>query len=329
MQQKPSIKDEPIVTTLETHFGLQIRSLDFLTLGNDPNSYLYRIETASKNYLVKLRKGDFYRASLTIPYFLHRSGNTHIVPPSASRSGELSVQIEGYILSLYRWIEGQSGIDLTLTQLQQTQFGKIIRSIHEAQLSPELIQDVQKERFIAKGEVSTRSLLSELPEFSDPILQKAANFWRENSNEIQQITDRTAEIGQQLQMLDLRFVLCHADIHKANIIIDNHDYIHVIDWDGVILAPKERDLMFFAEIRRDHDHTNSILQAYGDPQVNQLALAYYRYEWIVQEFGDYGELLFLRDDLTEDMKQFALNELQQLFEPGDVIESAYLTDPDR
>ncbi len=34
-------------------------------------------------------------------------------------------------------------------------------------------------------------------------------------------------------------VICHADLHPGNILCDQTDHVFVIDWDDVMLAPKE------------------------------------------------------------------------------------------
>ena len=58
-------------------------------------------------------------------------------------------------------------------------------------------------------------------------------------------------------------------------------------------------------------------------KINQLALAYYRYEWCVQEIGDFGERVFLTKDTGENTKQDSVEAFIKLFSQGDVIEAAF------
>ena len=60
-------------------------------------------------------------------------------------------------------------------------------------------------------------------------------------------------------------------------------------------------------------------------KIYQLALAYYRYEWCVQEIGDFGKRVFLTKDLGESTKQDAVEGFIQLFSQGDVVEAAFRT----
>jgi Ser/Thr protein kinase RdoA (MazF antagonist) len=39
-------------------------------------------------------------------------------------------------------------------------------------------------------------------------------------------------------------VLCHADLHTWNVLVDSVGDLWIADWDEAVLAPRERDLMF-------------------------------------------------------------------------------------
>ena len=57
--------------------------------------------------------------------------------------------------------------------------------------------------------------------------------------------------------------------------------------------------------------------------VDPLALAYYRYEWVVQDMGDYGERIFFLAGVGRETRQAAVQGFAQMFDPGDVVQSAY------
>ena len=119
------------------------------------------------------------------------------------------------------------------------------------------------------------------------------------------------------------FVLCHADIHTANIIVDPQGEIRIVDWDETLIAPKERDLMFFVDDGHKTRETDAFFAGYDGALINWLALAYYKYDWVVQEFADYGERIFLSDEIGGKDLDSALREFQRLFEPDDVIDRAH------
>ena len=68
---------------------------------------------------------------------------------------------------------------------------------------------------------------------------------------------------------------------------------------------------------------------YGKIDINSVALSYYRYEWVAQEIGDYGERVFLNNNIGEETKKDVVNSFIELFKPDDVVESAYASDPEK
>jgi spectinomycin phosphotransferase len=121
-------------------------------------------------------------------------------------------------------------------------------------------------------------------------------------------------------------VLCHTDIHTANVLVKGTHQIYIVDWDAPLFAPRERDLMFIVE--RDADENAHFFAGYEPKAVNPLALAYYRYEWVVQEFSDFAERVFYANDVGDETRADAVRGFQQLFDPGDVVEAAYQSEAD-
>ena len=71
----------------------------------------------------------------------------------------------------------------------------------------------------------------------------------------------------------------------------------VIDWDDVMLAPKERDFIFVRESAAD-----AFWEGYGQPQVDWIALTYYRWERVVQDVIACADDMFFKDDLGEETR---------------------------
>jgi hypothetical protein len=67
-------------------------------------------------------------------------------------------------------------------------------------------------------------------------------------------------------------------------------------------------------------------KAYGQTAIDPVTLAYYRYEWVVQEFGDYGERVFMTKNTGEETRADAVQGMKKLFAPDDVVEVAYEMD---
>jgi spectinomycin phosphotransferase len=104
------------------------------------------------------------------------------------------------------------------------------------------------------------------------------------------------------------------------VLVDADDRLFVVDWDGVQLAPAERDLLFATGEERAR-----FFDGYGPVTLDPAVLTYYRWEWVVQELADYGGRV-LEDRLGEDTRRHALEEFRRLFAPGDVVEAARAAD---
>ena len=126
------------------------------------------------------------------------------------------------------------------------------------------------------------------------------------------------------------YIVCHADIHAGNIFIDTHGTFYLVDWDTLILAPKERDLMYIGGSLMGGWYTPEeeeqlFYQGYGQTEVDPIPLAYYRYERIIEDIAVYCEQLFLADAGTDDLAQF-VSYFESDFRPNGVIEVAYKSD---
>ena len=130
-----------------------------------------------------------------------------------------------------------------------------------------------------------------------------------------------------LQVRTLELVLCHADLHAGNLLIDNDNHFYIVDWDDPILAPKERDLMFiggglgFAG-RTPQEEERLFYQGYGQVQVDPVALSYYRFERIIQDIAIFCNELTYQTGSDEDREQ-SLHYLRSNFVPGGTVERAY------
>jgi len=148
--------------------------------------------------------------------------------------------------------------------------------------------------------------------------------------EVLDLVERAERLAEELQAREPEFILCHSDIHAGNILIDGNGAFYIVDWDNPILAPKERDLMYagggqFLNTRTPQEEETLFYEGYGQTEIDPAALAYYRYERIVQDISEFCQDIFLTDEGGEDREQ-AFYYLSSNFLPGGVIEIAYRSD---
>ncbi|MEW5938968.1 MAG: hypothetical protein AB1750_04845, partial [Chloroflexota bacterium] len=66
-------------------------------------------------------------------------------------------------------------------------------------------------------------------------------------------------------------------------------------------------------------------EGYGKPDIDPLALAYYRYNWCVEDMGGFAEHIFTPDAAGEETKRDAMRQFKSLFAPGSSMELALNT----
>jgi spectinomycin phosphotransferase len=327
MREPPKLANATILAALQEHYDLSVTALTFLPIGNDSASFVYRVDDAAGNrYFLKVRSGSGFNAlSLLIPRFLHDRGISSLVTPLATISEKLWVDIGNFAISLYPFIEARTAADGGLSEQHWRSLGSTLQHIHSIELPSDLLQIVPYERFIP----SRRNVLSDIESavndytIADPIQRELALFWHSQQDQIRTLCDVADKLGNQLRHETLPLVLCHADVHNWNVLLDIDQRLWIVDWDETMLAPKERDLMFvIGGIGRDlvkPYETTSFLHGYGDVEINRRALTYYRYAWALQDIAAYAEQVFLSPDIGDASRRDALHGFVDLFGPGNIV----------
>jgi spectinomycin phosphotransferase len=165
--------------------------------------------------------------------------------------------------------------------------------------------------------------------FPDDAAREVVALWRERRDHILGMVERTEVLGRKLRQRALPLVLCHADLHTWNVIVDEVGELWVIDWDEAILAHKERDLMFVVGgigpgMVEPHE-TACFFEGYGDETVDPLALAYYRHAWATQDVGSYAGRILLAPSRGQDERAEDVRIFKSLFGPGEIVDLARLS----
>lgn len=329
MLEKPDIEDTRIIACLHDAYGLHIEQLTFLPLGADVNTAVYRAINPDASYFVKLRSGAFDDVSLIVPKLLHDQRARFIIAPLPARSQKLWAALDDFKVAVFPFVEGRSGYEFALLDSHWVDFGQALRMLHTTQFPPAVRDRIPQEQYSDQWRTMVREFqrMAEGTGFVDGVAAELAAFMRSKKAVIGQLVRRAEALASVLQAQDNPFVVCHADIHAGNILIDADNRLYLVDWDTLILAPKERDLMFaggglFLDHRAPEEEERLFYAGYGQTQVNDTALAYYRYERIVQDIAEFGQQLLLTAAGGED-RQNSLGYFLGQFNPGSVIDMAY------
>ncbi len=159
-----------------------------------------------------------------------------------------------------------------------------MKALHTSVVPPELARTIPREGYSPVWCDRVTAFLERAASlnFDDPIASRLAHLLDEKSTTIRHILTRAGQLAKELIQQPPVSCLCHGDIHAGNILIDTTNSLYIVDWDTLVFAPKERDLMFIGggvggAWRTDHE-IEWFYQGYGQTDINLIALSYYRFE---------------------------------------------------
>lgn len=330
MLEKPDIQDEQIIACLQADYGLQITQFDFLPLGGNLCTAVYRAVADDKTkYFCKLRCSEFDEISVELPKFLHEQGIPQIIPPLVTSTGQLWAALGESTLILYPFMEGISGFEVELSEGQWADFGTALQRIHTMNLPSALMQRIQKESYSTESRDICRNVLQRLENetFDDPVMAGLADYLLPKRETVLDLLRRAEQLAHTLASRSPEWVLCHSDIHPGNLFIDEKGALFIVDWDSPMLAPKERDLMFigggqgYVGVTAQEEEMN-FYRYYGQTPIDPVAMAYYRCERNLYDLSVECPRILSSDGGDQDRAK-SLEIVSWFFLPGGPIEMAY------
>ena len=332
MREDPGLDVDKIVAPLKAHYGLRVTSVTFLPIGYDPKAAVYQIVSRDVTaYFLKVRFGSVHEPGLLVPRTLIDLGIPNVLAPLQTRSSSLWCPLGGYhdySIVLYPFVRGESAMVVGLSNDQWREFGSTLRAVHASRLGESLRGRLPVETFSLPSAAAVRRLLTlvDQREFEDAAAARLAAFFRGHAEQIRSMLARAEALGGSLRTKAFEHVLCHADIHAANVLVGDDGRIHLIDWDGPLIAPRERDLLFVvgSKIARAVEPREEALffEGYGRVEIDADALVYYRYERIIEDIGEFGKSVLLDLSLGERARAEEAELAMSFFAPGGDIDCA-------
>jgi spectinomycin phosphotransferase len=309
MREERGLDGKAISACLAAHYGLEVASITFLPIGNDFQASVYRVVTTDGvDYFLKVRFGPVFAPGLLVPRALVDLGIANILAPLRTNTSALWCTLdepEGSTIVLYPFIRGENAKLAGLSDEQWRAFGATLRAVHQSGLEARFRGLLRGENFTLPAAAVVRRLLADLESvtFASPAAARFARFWRDHAARIESLLARAEELGGGLRGKTFDHVLCHADIHGANILVGDDNRVWLVDWDGPLIAPRERDLLFVVGSRIGRHVTpqeeDSFFAGYGPIEIDAEALVYYRYERRIEDLGETGARVFRDPHLSE------------------------------
>jgi spectinomycin phosphotransferase len=320
---------EEIKELILREYGIPILNIEELFLGADQNTRTYKLITAKSEYFLKIRIRQFEELSITVPYYLAQKEKIKgIIQPIPAINGSLYIKASEFMVILFPYISGSSCWDIDLSQKHWREFGDFLASLHLVKLPQELLRDIPRETYGSQTRIAVRGYLENIDAM--PLRDNADKLFRELLKEkapvILKMIDKAEEIGKKLRSIKSELCLCHGDIHAGNLFIDTQGNLYFVDWDTLIFAPKERDLMFIGGGIMGKwiagTEIDAFYSGYGKADIDKTIISYYRHERIILDIKEFYEQMQIEANLDVKMEilelvesQFAKNNVVDMAEP--------------
>lgn len=261
-------------------FGLEVVELTPVTFGADIAAQVWKAATATNVYAVKW-SGAGTNTGHQVAAFLADSGLPGVPELVRTVEGGLWSVHAKKRLTVTPWIDGPRAAETGLTDEQWTEYGVLLRRVHDAEPPPRLRDALPKHSHIdARTPALAEEVRKRLKTPEGEVEEELAAVWTQYDDILADLLhNRPPEpTGPR--------VICHGDPHLGNVLVDKH--LHLIDWDDVIHAPREQDLMFMLGGMGDIGPTttaqlDAFLAGYGPHTLDDEAVRYYRH---VRAFED-------------------------------------------
>jgi len=257
MKFEPVLQKTALMETIQQAYGHPVCALTFLPVGMVGFHYIAEcidgkrifVTLLSDSYLAKIQTSRLdFTLELTSKLL---EGGMFTAQPAIHRTldGKLKTHFQGQPLIIYDYIDG-----ITLGEIQPyptevlTNLGRLVAKLHRA--TANIGVDVPYiEHFRLPFEEPLLAGLKDLERISAndrPGKVELREILLPRRETIFHLLLRLHELGDAGRALNPPLVLVHTDITPNNILCTPQGDLILVDWEGIMLAPAEHDLVLFA-----------------------------------------------------------------------------------
>lgn len=325
VRESPNIPVGGLRACLREQYDLAAITLEFLPRGYDYRAGVYRVVSEhGMVYLLKVTSRPLYEPSCLVPRHLRDQGITAVVAPLATTSGSLWTRLAEWTVIVYPFLDGDTSLT-GMTNALWKETGRVFQQIHQATLPPDGFPSLRKESFDSTEYLrwirvfETQQAQAQHPGSS--AARALRDSWMERQSTIHTAVASLGQLAAALQSRTLPYVICHADLHAANLLRDPAGQVFALDWDEVMLAPKERDFIFIRE-----PQARAFWEGYGlraSDGIDWIALTYFRWERVIQDLIEEAQQALFRDDVGEGARAIAAQRFASSFAAGGNVDAAF------
>jgi spectinomycin phosphotransferase len=326
VHQDPGLDLDQLAASLRSAYGVEATRFRFRP-GYDARSAAYEVTSATGPLFVKVYLDGADLDALDVPAALAEAGVPSVPGPIRTGDGEpWAATALGAVVAM-PFVHGRAAVDVGMGDEDWRAFGSTLRAVHDSGLEERFAERLRVDRFDGFAALDAVRAVDRAARHHEPAGARGfAEMLLAHRPRIEGMAQRMNDLGNRLRHRSVARVLCHADIHAANILVRDGGGIALVDWDGPMIAPRERDLLFVIGsriARRVEPHEETwFFEGYGDVPVDQEAIVFYRYERILEDVAEFAREV-LDDPATTDATRLAHTALVDgFFAPDGIVQTA-------
>ena len=284
---------------LKEHYDIDAIGLVFHPIGEE--SFAYKVKAkGGEKYFVKLSRNLTISPEVLGKLFERPNSLPFVIPLVRTTHGRFSVEIREGILTVYPYIEGKSAPENN-SEFDESLVKRILEIMATIHNLTDSVKDLDLP--VESFEENFTELLKEietLAKLSDD--RKVVGLFQKEHKMLKQAIERHIESGESFRKESIPFVLTHGDITGLNIMITS-DGVKLLDWEGVMFAPAERDLNFLFSNKYFPQKFRFYADRTGKTKINRGLINYYRERWALESILDNFKKLLTEESKFIDRKE--------------------------
>jgi spectinomycin phosphotransferase len=335
---RSGVLDAQLFEWLEADFDLQPVEAVLVEGGVDRAATLWRVrDVIGRDLAVKWTSGGTV-AGLTVSHALAHAGVDGVVAPLPANDGRLWSDRRGRRLVVAPWVDAPVALNADLEERHWVALGRLLAAVHALPVvgSTDLPSSDQPHRRLRRA---VAALHRDLDEALDLGSTTAAGddltlLVLDEAPMLRAVVDALLSGADHLRATGVWSrngapnVVCHADPHLGNVLVDDEGGVWLLDWDDVVLGPREQDLLFvldggvlaFAPVTAAQ--TEAFFTGYGPVEIHRHALAYHRSLRALEDLVDFALEVLAPDRHPRPIREAAYGYLQGNLAAGSLTEVA-------
>jgi hypothetical protein len=172
----------------------------------------------------------------------------NIPHPIPTREGKLSLSISSGELVITNFIDGKVIGFVQLSEGITVKLSKFIGILHSSRAQLDV-----EHPFIERFWVPSNDLFSKIFDEVEAVhaaepsgRQLLRDVLSPSKIKVFAYLKRLKKSQMYVKNLNKPMVICHTDLHGANLMTDDNGNLYILDWENALIAPLEHDLIFFA-----------------------------------------------------------------------------------